>query len=75
MNPETTVHELSRLLKEIRLYRASKPEYYSDMMYHLNNMAIRTFLEFTGSKVPKANLESIRDLLYLCRATTKGSML
>jgi len=75
MNIQTTVHELTRMLKEVRTYRASKPEYYSDMMYHLNNMAIRSFLEFTGSKVPKANLESIRDLLYLCRATTKGSMI
>ncbi|TLX87468.1 MAG: hypothetical protein E6L04_02515 [Thaumarchaeota archaeon] len=75
MNIYTTVHELTRMLKEIRTYRASKPEYYSDMMIHLNNMAIRSFLEFTGSKVPKANLESIRDLLYLCRATTKGSVM
>ena len=75
MNIQTTVHELTRMLKEVRTYRASKPEYYSDMMHHLNNMAIRSFLEFTGSKVPKANLESIRDLLYLCRATTKGNMM
>ena len=77
MNPSLTVHELRRMLNEVRKYRASKPQYYQDMMYHLGNMAIRTFLEFTGDsqKIPKANLEAIRDLLYICRATMKGSML
>jgi hypothetical protein len=65
-------HELYRMYKEIQLWIPSKPEYAKLMMYHLNNMCILTFLEFTKKeKIPKANLQMIHDLLILCRRTMK----
>jgi hypothetical protein len=69
MNPHSTVHELSRMLKEIQAFRETRHEYYITMMKHLNDMCVLTLLEFSGTRIPKANLEDMNDLIHLCRLT------
>ena len=71
MNPHSTIHELNRLYSEITKWSALKSDYASDMMNHLNKMILRSLLEFTGDKIPKSNLQDMKELLDLLRKSRK----
>ncbi len=70
MNPKSTVHELDRLLREIRNYHITMPRYYQAMMGHLHFMCILTWLEF-GSKTMKA--ETMIDLIKIMKSSKRQS--
>ena len=69
MTIQTTIHELTRMLNEIRQYRESYNDYYREMMQHLNDMCLRTLLEPKFQR--KIPLEQLSNLIKLVRHTKK----
>ncbi len=68
MNPKSTVHELDRLLGDIKSYRITKPEYHKNMMRFLQDMSVLTWLEFSSMKA-----ETMIDLIRIMKSSKRQS--